>query len=336
MFTVLFGFLFGIIFSVVSSNAFLIINDKRRHVFSNEKKKMRIPSEKRAAAVITKKPSSTTRLHMDFFKEMIESAFKNDPNLSPDKSQNQLEGPNDVEETYISSSKTDVQKKWLQAQDKTRGSTIVDDGRGAPLNTNLLVGTDWKLALYLMGVPNFDPTNSLYGSKVNISNRDSQLVKDGFAIGADVLPSDPTLTLQIHLLDGGKCKVETSSFTTGADGEWKLSDDGRMVRFCIDCTGYQRIVTTKGTIQNVSWSGRDEAERKSSAVYEIAPGKIYGEARVSYGEKPGVYVMGTKTSPEGLLKMEKAQGLFGISTKMVACGKFAAEMILDGGGEGKD
>jgi hypothetical protein len=63
-------------------------------------------------------------------------------------------------------------------------------------------------------------------------------------------------------------------------------------------------------------------------VYEIAPGKIFGEARVSFGEKPGVYEMGSKNYPEGLLKVEKVQGLFGINTKMVACGKFAAEMIV--------
>jgi hypothetical protein len=325
-FTVI-GFLVAI--SVVSSGAFLTTTTSTyRYVLSKQ-----IPSKERTTTMV-KKHTSATHLNMNFFKEMIESAFKNDPNLSPDKSQNQLEGPNDAEEIDARNSpKTDVQKKWLQTQDKLKGNTIIDDGRGAPLKSDLLVGTDWKIAFYLMGVPNFDPTNSLYGSKVNISSRDSQLVKDGFAIGADVLPTDPTLILKIQLLDGGKCKVETSSFTTGADGEWKLSDDGRMVRFSFDCTGYQRIVTTKGTIQNVYWSDRDEAQRKSSAVYEIAPGKIYGEARVSYGEKPGVYVMGGKTYPEGLLKIEKAQGLFGISTKMVACGKFAAEMIV---GEDKD
>mmetsp|Transcript_605 Transcript_605/g.1099 ORF Transcript_605/g.1099 Transcript_605/m.1099 type:complete len:333 (-) Transcript_605:134-1132(-) len=323
------GFLVVLASFVVPSGAFLtsttIIGGNRSdgHVFS------KMPSKKRKAVAIIKKNQSTNHLNMNFFKDMIESAFKNDPNLS-----SSIEGPNDSEEHYIGSPKTDVQKKWLQSQDKMKNNNVFNDGKGAPLKSELLEGTNWKIGLYLMGVPNFDPTNSLYGSKVNISNRDSQLVKDGFAIGADVLPDDPTLMLQIKLLKSGKCKVETSSFTTGEDGEWKLSDDGRLLRFSLDCTGYQRIITTKGTIQNVYWSNRDEAERKSSAVYEIAPGKVYGEARVSYGEKPGVYVMGSKAYPDGLLKIEKAQGLFGVSTKMVACGKFAAEMIL--GGEEKE
>lgn len=280
----------------------------------------------------TDRKITTTYLQMNFFKDLLGSAFENDPNLSPDKTQNQLEGPYDNQNddrSFSSQPKTEVQKKWLQSQDPMMNTRkkMLDDGKGAPMNPELLIGTRWKIGLYLMGVPNFDPTNSLYGSKVNISNRDAQLVKDGFAIGADVLPDEPSLSIDIEFLKDGICKVQESSFTTGSDGEWKLSSDGRMVRFSMDCTGYQRTVTTKGTIQNVYWSDREEAERKSSAVYEIAPGKIYAEARVSYGEKPGSYNMGSnKKYPEGLLKVEKAQGLFGISTKLVACGKFAAEM----------
>jgi len=204
------------------------------------------------------------------------------------------------------------------------------------MNPDLLPNTKWNLALYLTGVPNFDPSNSLYGSKVNISTRkDSGLAKDGFAIGADVLPDEPSVTFQITLLEEGKCRVEESAFTADTEMEWKLSEDGRTIRFSLDCTGYQRTVTTKGTIQNVYWSDRDEAGRKSSATYEIKPGVVYAEARVTFGSKPGLYVMaqdeGSTSSgaPGGLLKVEKAQGMFGVSSIMLACGKFSAEMMLD-------
>ncbi|GFH53071.1 hypothetical protein CTEN210_09547 [Chaetoceros tenuissimus] len=265
-----------------------------------------------------------TRLQMNFFKDMINSAFENDKNLS-----SEIEGPNDTDMFAVQGEKTEVQKKWIESQMNANKSNVVNDGKGAPMNAELLPGTKWELVLYLTGVPNFDPSNSLYGSKVNISNRDSGLSKDGFAIGADTLPDEPSVTLQITLMEDGVCKVDESAFTTGINGEWKLSDDGRIIRFSLDCTGYQRTVTTKGTIQNVYWSDRQEAERKSSAVYEIPPGQIFAEARVGFGNTPGVFVMGDENNPEGLLKIEKSQGMFGVTTKSFACGKFAAKMITD-------
>ena len=268
-----------------------------------------------------------TYLKMNFFKDLIGSAFENDPNIS-----SEIEGPNDSDAIFASSNlKTDVQKKWLESQ-AAATKKVVNDGRGAPMNPDLLPGTKWELALYLSGVPNFDPSNSLYGSKVNISTRDSELAKDGFAIGA-TLPNDPSVNVRIVLLEDGKCKVEETAFTTDTEGEWKLSDDGRLIRLSMDCSGYERTVTTKGTIQNVYWSDRDEVEKKSSATYGITPGQIYAETRVGFGEKPGVFVMGNKDGPEGLLKVEKAQGMFGVSSKMLACGKFSANMIT---GEEKD
>jgi hypothetical protein len=277
---------------------------------------------------------STMPLHMNFFKDLMGSAFENDPNLSTDKTQDQLEGPNDVE-IVSDNLKTDVQKKWLESQAKRRA--VADSGgKGAPMNPDLLPNTTWKLSLYLTGVPNFDPSSSLYGSKVNISSRrDSNLAKDSFSIGADVLPEDPSVEFEVTLLEGGKCQVEESAFTTGAMGDWILSDDGRLIRIVMDCAGYQRKVTTRGTIQNVSWSDRESAESKTSAIYEIDAGQIFAEARVGFGAKPGVFVMAqdegstATNSPGGVLKVEKSQGVFGITSKMMACGKFSAEMILE-------
>jgi hypothetical protein len=282
-------------------------------------------NKKTWSATMTRKKRLTTRtsLQMNFFKDLIGSAFENDPNIS-----SEIDGPNDSDETFGSASnlKTDVQKKWLASQ-AAATKKVVNDGRGAPMNPDLLPGTTWELALYLSGIPNFDPSNSLYGSKVNISNRDSELSKDGFAIGA-ILPDEPSVKLIIVLLEDGTCQVGESAFTANTEGEWKLSDDGRVIRFSMDCSGYERTVTTKGTIQNVYWSDRDQVEKKSSATYEIPPGQIYAEIRVGFGEKPGVFVMGNKDVPEGLLKVEKAQGMFGVSSKMLACGKFSGTMII--------
>ncbi len=269
----------------------------------------------------------------NFFKDLMESAFENDPNLSSNKAEGQLEGPNEDFEVVSNNLKTDVQKKWLESQAKR---PVDSGGKGAPMNPDLLPNTKWKLSFYLTGIPNFDPSSSLYGSKVNISSRkDSSLAKDGFLIGADVLPEDPSVEFEITLLENGKCKVEESPFTTGAMGDWVLSEDGRLIRIAMECAGYQRKVTTKGTIQNVYWSDRESAERNTSATYEIDAGQIFAEARIGYGSKPGLYVMAQDEQstvsdvPGGMLKVEKSQGVFGLTSKMMACGKFSAEMMLE-------
>jgi len=278
---------------------------------------------------------SSSRLHMNFFKDLIDSAFENDSGLSSDKSQQQLEGPNDDTEFSMITTdedKTEVQKRWLEAQSQRK--TINTSTKGAPINANLLPNTSWELSLYLTGVPDFDPSNSLFGSKVNISTRkDSQMAKEGFAIGADSLPSEPSVTFQINLLENGMCQVSDSSFTTSSPGEWKLSDDERTIRFSLDVKGYQRTVTTQGTIQNVYWSNEENVQRATKATYSIDAGMVVAEAPIGYGSKPGVFTMAGgesgKNEPGGILKVEKRQGMFGVSSIMVSCGKFSAAMIVD-------
>ncbi len=291
---------------------------------------------------------SPTQLN-NFFKDLVGSAFENDPNLSPNKSEQQLEGPNDdntiLLKNKLENEKTDVQKRWLASQAKLSSNASNNQSAtsfspslsssstvkgGAPINPILLSGTKWELSLYLTGIPDFDPNNSLYGSKVNISTRkDSNMAKDGFAIGC-TLPTEPSTSATIQFLDNGICKVFDGSFTNSFDGEWKLSNDGKFIRFSMDVKGYQRTVTTTGSIQNVYWTNREDVERKSSATYSIDAGKVYGEATVGYGSKPGIFVMasgGSNADPGGILKVEKKTGMFGINTKMLACGKFSAAMI---------
>ena len=119
----------------------------------------------------------TSPLHMNFFKDLIGGAFENDPNLSRDKSEGQLEGPNDDDMNIFASNveKTDVQKRWLESQSNAAAATAekantatatkskFGGGFGAPMDPELLPNTKWKLALYLTGIPSFDPSNSLYG-----------------------------------------------------------------------------------------------------------------------------------------------------------------------------
>ena len=217
---------------------------------------------------------------------------------------------------------------------KSFTSSLSSNVKGAPINPDLLPGTKWELSFYLTGIPNFDPNNSLYGSKVNISTRkDSSMAKDGFAIGADSLPTTPSSTTLLEFQSNGICQIYESPFTKAYQGQWVLSDDCKSIRFAVDVKGYQRTVTTKGTIQNVYWSDRDDVERKSSATYFIEEGIVYAEGSIGYGSQPGVLVMalgegGNGNVPGGLLKVEKKMGMFGLTSKMVSCGKFSSKMIV--------
>lgn len=188
----------------------------------------------------------------------------------------------------------------------------------APLGSNgitpqMLVGTSWILDLYLAGVPERDPSNDLYGSKVNISSRDKQT---GLA-----LPSSPSASLTMELRNDGVCKASSSSFTSGEnDGQWKLSEDGKVLRFSIDTLGYTRRVETKGSIQKIYWSDEAEKTIQTSTTYSIPPGFVYGDISIVPGRKVGTFSVGDS----GVLRLEQSSGLFGIASRMVACGKFVA------------
>ena len=69
------------------------------------------------------------------------------------------------------------------------------------LTINAHVGTNWELFLYLTGGPDLDPSNDLYGSKTNVSNRDRRL-----GPGAS-LPSEPTARVGVRFLAGGVTSI---------------------------------------------------------------------------------------------------------------------------------
>ena len=78
--------------------------------------------------------------------------------------------------------------------------------------------------------------------------------------------------------------------------------------FCIPVEGYCRTVFTKGTIQNVPWSNREQVSTKTSITYSIPKGDLYGKIRIDYGSKPGALAMINsidKKQPYGLLYVEK-------------------------------
>lgn len=131
--------------------------------------------------------SSSSSLQMGFFDNLLKDAFANDENLSSDKATGQLEYEGDDSTDFIakasSSQQTDTQKRWLASQQKEKerkqkvqkqqvATGVIRGVKGAPVNPELLIGTTWVLDLYLAGIPDRDPSNDLYGSRVNISNRD--------------------------------------------------------------------------------------------------------------------------------------------------------------------
>jgi hypothetical protein len=245
---------------------------------------------------------STTRRY-NFFKDMVDSAFENDRGLSGDKSKGQYDTPGEEFEDKNSqyAALTETQQKW---RDKQLRNDVTPE---------MVTGTSWTLDLYLSGVPERDPSNDLYGSRVNISSRDRQT---GLS-----LPSTPSTSLTIDFLENGVCRSSVSGFTSGEkDGEWKLAENGKILRFSLDALGYTRTVQTKGSIQKVYWTDEEENPIQTSSTYWIPSGWVYGDVELSLGRQPGTFELGNN----GVLRIEQASGMFGISSTMTSCGKFEA------------
>jgi len=133
-----------------------------------------------------------------------------------------------------------------------------------------------------------------------------------------------TKSLSIALCPTTIChrRAQESEFTSGRNGEYKVQENGNMIRFSIDTTGLTRTVQTTGTITKIFWSDSDEVRTLTSSSYSIPPGFVYADSIIRYGSIPRTYDM-----DEGILCAEQTSGLFGVSSKMIPCGKFRARMI---------
>lgn len=292
-------------------------------------------------------PPTALRGLFDGLAEGLKEAFAND-----EEDKGAIEGPGD-ELPFAPSrpQQTEVQKRWLESQRRAREQQRGRGGgiggtplraKGAPLSNEILLGTQWTLDLYLTGVPDRDPSNDLYGQKSNVSVRDRDL---GLGVS---LPSSPTASVGLRLLDGGavefadsaddECEVdgEVESCVDGSqEGKWLLSDDGKMVRIAIPIHAYRRTVTTTGTIQKVFWSEGEETSTRTSSTYSIPQGLIYGDINVGFGGGAGVLEMideragPNEVSPGGILRVEKQSGLLGASSQMVVCGKFSGTFVSE-------
>ena len=294
-------------------------------------------STRRAPAAAQRNPT-----HLYGIFDALKDAFSNDEALSPDKGEGQLEGPGIGSDFRSDADLTDVQKKWLASQQAApKGgadpSALAADAaggnvKGAPLTTEKLIGTKWTLSLFLSGIPQRDPSSNLYGANTNISTRNKDARNAGLPLGA-TLPEEPSVMVQVELLEDGTAKVEETEFTTGASGQWLLSPNGRSVRISLDCTGYSRTIKTKGTIQKVYWSdGENEVTTKTSSEYSIPPGLVYAEVGVGYGRPGELLMVGSDGSTDlGILTVERTMGLLGASSRMEICGKLSGKMMLEDG-----
>lgn len=238
---------------------------------------------------------------LSFFKNLIDQAFENDDNLSRDeKRTGQIdEGYDDAEVRKVKL--TPTQDLW-----RRKSSQQAAD----------LSGKTFDIDFYLTGSPNKDPSNDLFGARVNISSRDRKV--------GQTIPEEPTISnLRVAFRDDNKCTCETkNSFVdVTVDGDWKLSDDGGQARFRLYVTGFTRTVETKGTIQSVYWSSEPDKQIRTSTVYTIPQGWLYGEAIVS-SKRPGYVAL-----RDGILKIEQSIGLLGAGTRMLPCGRFEARMV---------
>mmetsp|Transcript_20724 Transcript_20724/g.26757 ORF Transcript_20724/g.26757 Transcript_20724/m.26757 type:complete len:284 (-) Transcript_20724:192-1043(-) len=237
-----------------------------------------------------------------FFKNILDKAFQNDDSLSQnDKVTGQLEGP-DEPEPVSRSQLTETQIRWREM-----------DSKAADLS-----GKSFDFDFYLTGIPDKDPSSDLFGAKVNISARDRKV--------GQTIPEKPTVTdIRVSFLKDNKCACETDSVFTkkGPDGDWKLSDDGRQIRFRIQVNSFTRTVETRGSIQSVFWSGEPDQVSRTATVYSVPEGWMYGEAEVTGGSAGSVSWQNT------VLKIDQPTGLFRAGTTMVPCGIFVAKLVYD-------
>jgi hypothetical protein len=326
----------------------------------------------------TKTDSENNNNNNNFLQDIFQSAFANDRELLS-KSNKRIgmldEGIDGDDDAFLliqpQTQKsipelTPIQQAWRQKMMSSSSSL------SQMIETTDLIGSTIGIDLYLSGVPNKDPSNDLYASKTNISLRDRSV--------GQVLPSLPTISnVYIEFLSNNKCSVsttllsssslsndddtpniDTDSTTTSLDvttstnnnhnfvntnmiGDWKLSEDGKQIRFRINVYGYQRTIQTKGTIQKIYWSQEtNDSITETSTLYTIPEGWLYFETELLKRPNGSIQWMNsisssiasitnlptTKTrssitsSSNGIIKIEQSTGMFGIASKMVPCGKF--------------
>jgi len=248
----------------------------------------------------------------------ISDAFKNDEGLSDDVSDGQVDY-----DGFDGDNSEQVRRRSSAVALKYFGNAN-SGAIGAPITDEKIAGTQCELKLYLTGVPDKDPNNNLYGSKVNISSRKDSRV----GVGVNI-PDEPTVIVQIGFLENGVCEVLNDSPFADCDsvGQWRLFD-GNLLRVGFLCRGYQRTVGITGTLSKVFWSDGDEVKTEASSTYSIPPGFIYADCKVKYG-RPGEIIIDTNASDKsdtvGLLRVEQKVGLVG--SKMLPCGVFDGNMI---------
>lgn len=257
----------------------------------------------------------TNALSMNFFKDLVGKAFENDAGLDNDITKGQYDGPTDDYDDGMSVARlvnpqlTKTQQQWRAAQQNAAGSATP---------SKLLTGSQWRLDLFLTGIPDRDPSNDLFASKVNISSRDRK-------VGL-MVPEEPTVGgVLVTLLEDGVCQVESDSeFVDAAnpEGQWKVSEDGANIRMSMNVMGYQRTVQTKGSIQKVYWSQEEDKVTATQSAYTIPAGPMYGDATLTSGNQ-----VGNLQWNDGILRVEQSAGLLGAGSKMVPCGRFTATRV---------
>lgn len=284
--------------------------------FSKEKINSRQTMIRKKSQKRQSKNQYSTKLMSNFFRDMLEKAFENDDNSR----MNEIDG--DDENSLLPPPQKQLTATQLKWREQQKELTMNDAGK----ISNVLSNTIAVMDFYLVGVPNKDPSDDLYGAQVTITSRDRQTNLN--------LPEVPTLTnIHISFPKGGAddassfqcaCLNETDFTIPETMGDWKLSNDNdssSTIRFRIPVHGYTKRVETKGSIQSVYWSNEPDQVIETATVYSIPPGWMYGEAELSLTKT------GTLVWSKGVLKVEQSSGWLGVVSKLVPCGTFNARSI---------
>lgn len=165
----------------------------------------------------------------------------------------------------------------------------------------------WAVELRLVGIPQKDPSNDLFGPRVKITDRERGLSAE--EVSATVL------------LTGGDASVVDASAPLFADdggaGAYAIAKDGRLsVRLA--CAGFTRTFTTTGSLQSVF--GGDSTSRTSS-VYAVPEGPLLLTGSIETLSNGQRFVRGGDVS----CVEARATGLFGAGgVRTSVAGTFSA------------
>ena len=161
---------------------------------------------------------------------------------------------------------------------------------------------DWRVELRLVGVPQRDPSNDLFGPRMRITDDERGL-------------SAQEVVCTVRLA-GGAATVTDADAPLFTDEAGKYRCEAGVLKVRLFSAGFTRTFTTTGSLQSI-YGG--ESTSRTSSVYAIAPGPL-----LLTGDAETLPSTGETFVRKGKVFCLEKTGLFGSAEKVSPAGTFTA------------